>query len=84
MNLIGSHYTILSIVYYKAQGRGWIFIAMKIRETEMKGHKTREFHSILLCCINQLLTWHMSFKCPYILFCVRGSLRFYRVFQAII
>ena len=67
MNLIGSHDTILSIVYHKAQDRGWIFIAMKIREAAMKSHKTIElnwieFHSKLLCRINQLLTWHMSFK----------------------
>ena len=29
---------------------------MKIREAEKNGQKTMEFHSTLLCCINQLLT----------------------------
>ena len=62
MNLIGSQDAILSIVYYNAQDRGGIFIAMKIREAEINGHKTMGFHPTLLCCINQLLTWYMSFK----------------------
>ena len=35
---------------------------MKIREAEMKGHKTMEFHSTFLCCIDQLLPRYMSFK----------------------
>ena len=56
MNLIGSHDAVLSIVYYKARDRGRIFIAMKIREAEMKGGKTMECHSTHLCCVNQLLT----------------------------
>ena len=41
----------LSIVYYKAQDRGCSFIAIKIREAEMKGYKTMEFHSTLPCVL---------------------------------
>ena len=36
MNLIGSCNTILSVVYLKVQDRGWIFIAIKIHEAEIK------------------------------------------------
>ena len=46
----------------KPKNQGWIFIVMKIHETQVQSHKTMEFHYKLLCCVNQLPTWHMSFK----------------------
>ena len=55
MNLIGLRNTFLSIVYHKAQDPGCILIAIIIHEAEMKGRKTMEFHSRILCCVNQLL-----------------------------
>ena len=53
MNLIGSHDTIISIVYYKAQDRGSIFIAMKIRVAEMKGHKTIRLAQVYFVICNK-------------------------------
>ena len=76
MKLIGSRNTVLPIVYFKVQDRGWIFIAMKIHETEVKRHKTMKFHSklfvVLTNCqrdicplIDQEVYKNMSIPCIY-------------------
>ena len=48
--------------FLKSTGLRLTFHCNEIREAEMKSRKAMEFHSTLRCCINQLLTWHMSLK----------------------